>query len=266
MTLYHYHGGTGTQRLGDIDDNWRFSNSVVRYSDAYNSSVDGTYNFDSGSEDVTVNYYYYDNQFTGIQIQSSTNNSYITGSFPFTWTGFNQAASVLNETGLDALLYSTDDIVDGSSEGGSLKAWTHAADDQVRLHTGTYNYVDAGDGNDYIQNWSWYADGEYLGGSGKDRFSVADGIVYGNSGADTFQIVPVYTDVNGVNGPGVGEGSLVYAYVMDFEVGVDNVAGSGLPIKYQVRSEGIWLGVENAEYSMLIKDVFDLNSLNFSAT
>ena len=266
MTLNHYHGGTGTQRLGDIDDNWRFTNAFVRYSDDYNTAADGTYLFDSGSEDVTVNYYYYDNKISGIQMVSATNNSYITGDFPFTWTGFNEAGSVLNELGMDALLYSTDDIVDGSSDGGSLKAWTHAADDQVRLHTGTDNYVDAGDGNDYIQNWTWYANGQYVGGSGKDRFSVANGIVYGGTGADTFQIVPIYTDQDGVNGPAAGQGSLVYAYVMDFEVGVDNVAGSGLPILHEVRSEGIYLRAENAQYSMLIKDVFDVNSLNLSLT
>lgn len=264
MTLYHFHGGTGTQRLGDIDDNWRFTNSVVRYSDQFNTAVDGTYYYDSGSENLTVNYYYYDNQITGMQSISSTTNSYVEGDFPFTWTGFNEAGGFLNEQGMDALFYSTDDIVDGSSDGGSLKAWTHAADDQVRLHTGTYNYVDAGDGNDYIQNWSWYADGQYVGGSGNDRFSVADGDIYGGTGADTFQIVPVYTDVNGVNGPGVGQGTFVYAHVQDFEVGVDNVVGSGIPLRYEVRSEGIWLAAENAEYSMLIKDIFDVNQLNLT--
>ena len=72
--------------------------------------------------------------------------------------------------------------------------------------------------------------------------------------------------MNGINGPGVGEGDQVYVYVMDFEVGVDNVVGSGLPISYQVGSEGIFLRAENANYSMLIKDVFDVNQLNLTTS
>ena len=266
MTLYHYHGGAGTQRIGDVDDYRRFTSSYVTYSDDFNTVIDGIYDFDSGAENVTVNYYYGNNFLTGIQAQSASANTYVTGDFPFSWSGLNQASATLTELAFDSLMYSTDDIVDGSSEGGSLKAWTHAADDQIRLHTGTENYVDAGVGNDYIQNWTWYANGQYVGGSGKDRFSVASGIVYGGTGADTFQIVPVYTDVNGVHGPGVGQGDFVYAYVKDFEVGVDRVVGSGLPIISRVNSSGIWLGAEGAEYSMLIKDVFDVNSLNLSLT
>ena len=263
MTLYHYHGGTGTQRIGDVDDYRRFTSSYVTYSDDFNTVIDGIYDFDSGAENVTVNYYYGNDILTGLQAQSASTNTYVTGDFPFSWSGLNQASATLTELAFDSLMYSTDDIVDGSSEGGSLKAWTHAADDQIRLHTGTENYVDAGVGNDYIQNWSWYAKGVYSGGTGNDLFSVASGDIYGDSGADTFQIVPIYIDVNGINGPSEGDYGH-YAKVKDFEIGVDSVVGSGLPIETYIGQDGIWLNAQGAKWSMLVEGVFDVAMLNLS--
>ncbi len=261
MTLYHYVGGTGTNVLGKLGD--EVFNRVIAFETESHRRDYVDYDFPSGRERAQADYYYWEDTFLGAQIVSETTNLYSKGDFPFTFSQLKNGD--VGESATRTLM-SADDIVDGSSEGGSLHGWTHDGDDLIRLHTGNDNYIEAGFGKDYIQNWTWHADGIYKGGAGNDRFSVADGDIYGESGADTFQIVPVYTDVNGINGPGIDEGSSVYANIVDFEVGVDRVVGSGLPILSEVRTEGIWLGAEGARWSMFIEGVYDVSQLNLTTT
>ena len=262
MALYHYHGGTGTQRSGDTNSNWRGINQQITQSGTFRTIVEGDYTFDNGIEFQRVSYFHVDDVITGIQTDSTTTNSYLKGEFPFSFSEMLSASLRLSEFDYKKLAYSGKDIVDGSSDGGSLILRTHAGDDEIRLHTGTNNDVIAGDGNDYLQNWTWHADGTYNGGAGRDVFSIADGTVFGGTGADTFQVVPIYADVNGIHGP--NDHRFTYANVLDFEVGVDKVVGSGLPLIHEVNQDGIWLGVNGGNYSMRIAGVFDINALGIA--
>ena len=259
MALFHYHGGSGSQRSGDTNSNWRSVGQQITQASTFKTTVEGNYSFDHGIEFQRTDYYYDNDIITGIQTGSATTNSYIKGDFPFTFSKMLSSSATLSEFDYTKLAFSGQDIVDGSSDGGSLFLRTHGGDDLIRLHTGTFNNVIGGEGNDYLQNWSWFANGEYSGAAGNDVFSVANGTIYGGKGADTFQLVPMYLDPGGIHGP--ISNRQTYAWVRDFEIGVDKVVGSGLPILHEVNQFGLWLKVEGGTPSMLIADVFDINSL-----
>jgi len=149
-------------------------------------------------------------------------------------------------------LYKGTDVIDGSREGGSLRGWTHGGDDAVYLHSGDANYIDAGDGNDYIQNFNIYSDGVYRGGNGNDRIAITNGEAWGGAGNDVFNLVPIF------------DAASIYSYanVMDYEIGVDTVFAQG-PVYHAVSDAGLWLSVGEGETSMLIKNIYDINQVTF---
>ena len=256
--LYQYFGGSGSQGTGGWDDSWKSLNSVVTYSDPFLIVIEGDFPYPHGTEYTRVDYYNDGDIITGLKSVSATTNSYLKGDFQHSFTEFWRSAEQVayGEISLYdfvSKLHSGQDSIDGSSQGGSLTAWTHGGDDLIRLHTGASNYVDAGSGNDYLQNWSWYADGQYRGGAGNDVFSVGNGTLYGGAGADTFQVVPLYQG-----------GDTTYANILDFEVGVDRIIGSGLELFYFVDENGIWLRADGADWSMRVANVFDPNQLGIS--
>ena len=252
--LYHYHGGTGTQYLGDADSAWRVSVEEVIGITDYSVTVDFLYWMDGEDQYTIGDLYYLGDQITGLRARYETANSYTAGDFPFSLSEYFDLAEVASEQYLMERFMSGQDYVDGSSEGGSLNVWTHASDDYIRLHTGTRNNADAGSGNDYLQNWTWHADGTYRGGSGNDVFSVASGSLYGGAGADTFQLVPIYT-----NAAQLGD----YAWIRDFEVGVDTITSNGSSVDHFVGASGLWIGAVGGKWSMLVEGIYDFNQINF---
>ena len=156
--LYHYHGGTGTQYLGDADSAWRVSVEEVIGITDYSVTVDFLYWMDGEDQYTIGDLYYLGDQITGLRARYETANSYTAGDFPFSLSEYFDLAEVASEQYLMERFMSGQDYVDGSSEGGSLNVWTHASDDYIRLHTGTRNNADAGSGNDYLQNWTWHAE------------------------------------------------------------------------------------------------------------
>jgi len=147
-------------------------------------------------------------------------------------------------------MFKDQDIIYGSADGGSLRTWTHGGDDIINLYSGDSNYVDAGYGNDVILNWNTYSNGLYYGADGDDFFSIANGQIWGGSGNDMFHIVPIW-DENAI---------YEYAEILDYEIGVDSIYAEG-SVSYAASEKGIWLAVGDAETSMLIADVFDINQL-----
>ena len=252
--LYHYHGGTGTQYLGDPDSAWRVSYPEIIGITEYSLTVDALFWMDGRDEYVVADLYFWGDEITGLRGVSETANSFTVGDFPLTLNQFFNLSITASEWNLEQSFMSGQDVVDGSSEGGSLNVWTHSSDDYIRLHTGTANYADAGSGNDYLQNWTWHSDGTYLGGSGNDVFSVADGQLWGGTGADTFQLVPIYTK---------SAGPYDYAWIRDFEVGVDTVTSNGSNVYYTVNEYGLWIGAVGGTYSMLVSGVYDFDQINF---
>lgn len=257
--LYHYFGGTATQDVGTWENTGRYAlDSRITYQDSFTTTVEGNFVYDHGTEYSRAEYYHNGDVITGMKAESASANSYIKGNFPYTWEGFwstldRVTNGYMSTYDFQSLAFSGQDSIDGSSDGGSLNAYTHGSDDLIRLHTGTSNYVDAGSGNDYLQNWSWYANGQYRGGAGNDVFSVGNGTLYGGAGADTFQVVPLYQG-----------GDTTYANILDFEVGVDRIIGSGLELFYLVDENGIWLRADGADWSMRVANVFDPNQLGIS--
>ena len=128
-------------------------------------------------------------------------------------------------------------------------------DDVIYLHSGDNNYIDAGIGNDIIQNLNPLSNGTYRGENGNDRIAVANGQVWGDLGVDFFHVVP--TVLKNIN-----LRTQSYALVSDYTVGVD-VIYSDFPLTHSVSERGLWLGVEGFEESMLIANVFDINLITF---
>lgn len=255
-TLYTVRG-PGNQFLGEptLQAVNRFTNTRLVSQDNNKIVIEGNLTYEGETKKYSTTYFIADNKRMSRMESSSESTSGVVSGELFQADELFERADAVNEGTLSVeeyigWAYKGTDVIDGSSEGGSLRGWTHGGDDHIYLHAGDNNYINSGDGNDYIQNFNPLAGGAYQGGSGNDRIAVANGQAWGGLGQDFFHLIPIW-DENAIYS---------YAQVMDYEIGVDTIYAEA-PVYYDISEAGVWLSAGDAFPSMLVKNVYDINQL-----
>ena len=181
---------------------------------------------------------------------------------------------------LEASLFTGDDFLDGSIDGGSVVARLGDGNDSAIISSGLFNDVNGNQGNDYFRIEG--GSGRIRGGKGSDVVDITGGqydAINGNNGNDIITNWSEFAgNVRGGQGDDliIGAGGGMYAYgdlgrdtfkpyvgssmiVMDYQPGYDSVDLSALGSNYNIvtGTTGLLIGV-GSEVVVALEGAFSL--------
>lgn len=241
--------------------------------------VDGTVNYIEGSAlgGFQVDWFSND-QVYGLTVQAQYD--FVTGSI----------ADTLEQTQMSLLRHS-DDLIDGSNDGGSLRIRTLGGDDTVWIESGNSNWINGNWGNDTISVFG--GDGIFRGGRGDDginNHSTSSVFVNGNQGNDQIRSF-VISSSDAVFRGGKGDDTLyifngnvygddgsdtfvtswkrgVYATIKDFSKQEDKIRDNTGIAFFRQTSEGLmyseWLTSNRTELvnHYLLEGIYDSSGIS----